>query len=128
MKNYNPGQLWLPGQIVKVTGPVSFHVRLTDGRLRRCHQDQLRPREGDEETMGQIPDSVPEDDELIPTPEPIYSETPDPERVDGDSSQPQEVESTPKVHSRSLAHGSSCGRVSLRSKASYMYMYVYLAE
>ena len=54
MKNYNPGQLWLSAEIVKVTGPVSFHVRLTDGRLRRCHQDQLRSREGDEETMGEL--------------------------------------------------------------------------
>ena len=27
-----------------------------------------------------------------------------------------------KVHSRSLAHGSSCGRVCLRSNTSYVYL------
>ena len=31
-----------------------------------------------------------------------------------------------EVHSRSLAHGSSCGRVSLRSSASYAYLAEYL--
>ena len=43
MKNYHHGDKWLPGVIQKKTGPVSFVVTLTDGRLRRC-QDQLRRR------------------------------------------------------------------------------------
>ena len=41
VKNYHHGDKWLPGVIQKKTGPVSFVVRLTDGRLRCCHQDQL---------------------------------------------------------------------------------------
>ena len=44
VKNYHHGDKWLPGVIQKNTGPVSesFVVKLTDGRLHRCHQDQLR--------------------------------------------------------------------------------------
>ena len=38
------GSRWLPGEIVEMSGPVSFHVELEDGRRRRCHQDHLRPR------------------------------------------------------------------------------------
>ena len=43
VKNYGSGQRWLPGTIVQVTGPVSYQMKLEDGRLRR-HQDQLRQR------------------------------------------------------------------------------------
>ena len=43
-KNFGAGDRWLPGKIVKVAGPVSFHVQLEDGRQRKCHQDQLRAR------------------------------------------------------------------------------------
>ena len=43
MRKFGAGSVWLPGKIVESTGPVSFHV-LEDGRDRRCHQDQLRPR------------------------------------------------------------------------------------
>lgn len=48
VKNFAGGQRWLPGKIIRVTGPVSFHVQLEDGRNRRCHQDQLRLREVDD--------------------------------------------------------------------------------
>ena len=43
--NHGSGNKWLPGQITKVTGPVSFHVVLDDGRHKRCHQNQLKFRE-----------------------------------------------------------------------------------
>ena len=42
VKNYGRGQRWLPGKIIKVTGPVSFLVKLANGRYQGCHQDQLR--------------------------------------------------------------------------------------
>ena len=42
LKNFGAGQRWLPGQIVEMTGPVSFQVLLEDGRRKRCHQDQLQ--------------------------------------------------------------------------------------
>ena len=38
------GSGWLPGKIAEKSGPVSFHVLLEDGRRKRCHQDQIRPR------------------------------------------------------------------------------------
>ena len=42
VKNYHHGDKWLPGVIQKKTGPVSFAVsQLTDGRVCRCHQDQV---------------------------------------------------------------------------------------
>ena len=34
----------MPGLISKRTEPVSFVVRLSDGRGRCCHQDQLQKR------------------------------------------------------------------------------------
>ncbi len=37
---------WVPGTVVKAIGNVSYSVRLeVDGRIRKCHIDQLRPRE-----------------------------------------------------------------------------------
>ena len=43
IKNFGTGDLWLPGVIESTQGPVNFSVTLTDGRLRRCHADQMRP-------------------------------------------------------------------------------------
>ena len=37
-------QQWLPGIILKQSGPVSYVVRLTDGRVFRRHQDHVRLR------------------------------------------------------------------------------------
>ena len=42
VKNNRKGKNWLSGCIVKETGPVSFQVKLEDGKTIRCHQDQLR--------------------------------------------------------------------------------------
>ena len=42
VRNHNKGDRWLPGQITRRTGPVSFEVELDDGRSFRCHQDHLR--------------------------------------------------------------------------------------
>ena len=44
VRNFSAGDRWLPGRIVSLVGPVSFHVQLEDGRRRKCHQDQLRAR------------------------------------------------------------------------------------
>ena len=44
VQNYHHGARWLPGVIEQRTGPVSCKVRLEDGRIRRCHQDQVRNR------------------------------------------------------------------------------------
>ena len=42
VKNHRKGKKWLAGSIIKETGPVSFQVKLQDGRIIRCHQDQIR--------------------------------------------------------------------------------------
>ena len=42
VRNYLRGEKWEPGTITKKTGPVSYSVKLSDGRDRRCHQDQVR--------------------------------------------------------------------------------------
>lgn len=41
VKNYHHGDKGLPGVIPKKTGPVSFVVKFTDGRVHRCQQDQV---------------------------------------------------------------------------------------
>ena len=45
VKNQRPGgNPWLPGEIIEITGPVSYRVQLSDGTARRTHQDYLRKR------------------------------------------------------------------------------------
>ena len=62
-KNYGSGDRWLAGKVVKVAGPVSFHVKLQDGRIRRYHQDQLRHQVVDDTTTEMsdvgVDDSIP---------------------------------------------------------------------
>ena len=45
VKNYSQhGAKWIPGEIDKQTGPLSYHCRLNDGRIVKRHQDQLHER------------------------------------------------------------------------------------
>ena len=85
VRNFGTGSRWLPGQIVEVTGPVSFRVLLGDGRRKKCHQDQLRSRvvdDGDPDTSRGDPDSgfpisgPSSSEELPPTPQ--NTESPEP--------------------------------------------------
>ena len=39
LKNFGHRHRWLHGKITKITGPVSYHVLLDDGRQRCCHQN-----------------------------------------------------------------------------------------
>ncbi|XP_026565800.1 uncharacterized protein K02A2.6-like, partial [Pseudonaja textilis] len=41
-RNYAGDPLWVPGQVVSVTGSRSYRILLEDGRLWRRHVDQLR--------------------------------------------------------------------------------------
>ena len=36
--------IWVPGTVVKVTGPLSYHIKLTDNRVVRRHVDAVRAR------------------------------------------------------------------------------------
>ena len=44
VRNFGQGEVWLPGVISEVTGPVSYTIELTDGRTVRRHQDHVRMR------------------------------------------------------------------------------------
>ena len=44
LKNFTAGAGWLPGKVTEKIGPVTYQVVLEDGRRKRCHQEQLRPR------------------------------------------------------------------------------------
>ena len=46
VRNFRTGQPWLPGQVVRVSGPVSFEVELTNCQIVRRHQDHIRKRTG----------------------------------------------------------------------------------
>jgi len=42
VKNHHRRNKWLLGSIVKETGPISFQVKLKDGRIICCHQGQIK--------------------------------------------------------------------------------------
>ena len=42
VKDFPNGKDWLPGEVVKIQGPLSYHVQLTDGRTVRRHDDVIR--------------------------------------------------------------------------------------
>ena len=44
VKNPHSGPPWLSGSITKICGPVSYEIKLTDGRTLRKHIDHLRSR------------------------------------------------------------------------------------
>ena len=68
VRNFSAGDRWLPGRIVNLAGPVSFHVQLEDGRRRKCHQDQLRARVVGDGHPDMVTDLAPEaTDENFPS-------------------------------------------------------------
>lgn len=66
---------WIPGTVVKVTGPLSYHVQLASGETVRRHVDAMHPRRAPvEPAQSQQRDDIAEDDvslpDLPPTPGP----------------------------------------------------------
>ena len=55
VKNHRSGDSWLPGEIDKATGPVSYTVRMAGGDTIRCHQDHIRSRIAKEPQSGTLP-------------------------------------------------------------------------
>ena len=49
--NFTSSQHWLPSTILSQSGPVSFVVKLTDGRFMRRHQDHVHLRYDKENAM-----------------------------------------------------------------------------
>lgn len=104
VRNYHQGDKWLPGVLLKKTGPISFTAKLADGRYRRCHQDQIRQR-----TVEVSQDSAVEPEvSFPPTVIPVPSVTPPeisvpndesnddvPEITDSDTTESDPAEITP---------------------------------
>ena len=42
VRNFGQGEKWLPGVVIRRTGPVSFCNTMDKGVVHRCHQDQLQ--------------------------------------------------------------------------------------
>ena len=72
VRYYHGGERWLPGVIVKRTGPVSFLVRLADdGRNSRC-QVRVRSVDAQEDVIPE-PEVMPEFLPHLVTPTPSVS-------------------------------------------------------
>ena len=74
VRNFAQGQPWLSGSIEDVRGPVSYTVKLDDGRIQRRHIDHIRARAPVAEPDQTKPDQTNWDDFPTPT-----SSEPDPE-------------------------------------------------
>ncbi|XP_072023179.1 uncharacterized protein [Amphiura filiformis] len=57
------GPKWLPGHVIAQTGPVSYKVKLTDGRVWKRHVDQIRKRYSN---MQNPPQAEPKSDVFLP--------------------------------------------------------------
>ena len=58
-KSFNEKNKWIPATIQSRTGPVSYHIKLSDGRMARRHVDHLRYHYNDNEGE---PDPIPQED------------------------------------------------------------------
>lgn len=67
VKNNRSGEKWLSGHILKSSGPVSFKVQLQNGKMIRCHQDQLRSRFTENPQQKDIPLFEDDDVNIIPS-------------------------------------------------------------
>lgn len=60
--NYGQGPVWLPGEVVAVSGSVSYTVALEDGRNVHRHTEQLRSRTCRSSAVVPNDTQVPEED------------------------------------------------------------------
>ena len=73
-RNYARGPQWLPGRVIVKTGPVSYKVELTDGRVWKRHVDQIRKRYND--VQDKTPDLPNADVEILDRPEVVNEQQP----------------------------------------------------
>ena len=88
--NFSGKIKWLYGVIVEQTGPVSFRIRLEDGRVVRRHIDHVRSRRvNDEEEESSVPEKTlsPE----LPPEVPIQEDLP----ASDAQAQPYDAQATP---------------------------------
>ena len=107
VKNFGAGSKWLPGQIVKMSGPVSFLVERENGRCRRCHQYHIRHRVVEDD--GQNISQIMSDDGFIVGPsnhsirQKTTSESPSPQKT-GKPAPSSTVTSTQPKAAKTLTH------------------------
>ena len=53
MRNYGPGQKWLPGTIVATTGPSVLSCPVEDGHVWRRHQARTMRQKWEKQIFGQ---------------------------------------------------------------------------
>jgi hypothetical protein len=82
---------WIPGTIVKVTGPLSYVIELQNGTTARRHVDSIRKRESS--NSEQDSDAEEQGFELIGVPVELTAAPEEPEM------QSQEEENPPDAHS-----------------------------
>ena len=112
MRNHGPGQVWLPGKIEQVTGPLSFRVQLNDGQIRRCHQDHLKHRSIDPKSnleqsrediqFGGVPISTSSDSSPVAE-TPPESENETPHRSENETTHQSENETPPLLEETARA-------------------------
>ena len=56
---YQQGRSWLPGVVQERTGPISFRVRIQNGRIRCCQLNQVRKRSVEEQSSSASEIEVP---------------------------------------------------------------------
>ena len=66
VRNFPGTKKWVPGTIVKKTGPLSYHIKSTDGINFPRHVDHLRPRHSSDPR--QSPESSRDDSDDWPSP------------------------------------------------------------
>jgi len=55
VKNFGHGPKWLPGEVVKISGPVSYEIKLDDERVVRRHIDHMHKRQVSERSRSYSP-------------------------------------------------------------------------
>ena len=68
------GDRWLPGCIIQKPGPLSYVIKLPDGRTIRRHHDHVRIRSSAEVSQ----DNIPEDNMILPATVPVDTHVPIP--------------------------------------------------
>ena len=99
---------WLPGVIVKVTGPLSYVVRLSDERIVHKHVDHIIRRNSSSITPVDADDLAVSDSGVPPTPDEDTSANPEP--------QPPEVVPTDSSVTTSADNSTGPRRSSRQSK------------
>ena len=88
VRNLHPGDKWVPGMIIDMTGPLSYLVQVGGGKTWKCHIDHLSDSPQEE----QMTETTEDSDTLIQFPTSHTASIP--ESGDGKST-PSVIESTP---------------------------------